>query len=196
MAQRGLTRRQAARVRRREQAAAIDVLEQRVLHPRWRIRKETRSRYHQPVADATINRQVWSSIVRELLDEESDPRVYGAKTRFATKSGVSPRTVDMWLAGEVDVKETNVRAVARAYGRGELELLIRVGLFTTDELLTASVNLGPDEELQLILEAPVSDVWKQRLVERMLARQERDRQRRIEDLRFDIEQVLRGGQTA
>lgn len=122
---------------------------------------------------------------------ESHERIYGAKTRFAAKAGVSVRTVDNWLDEKVDAREQNVRTVAKAYDRNELELLIKVGFYSVDVLLGASLAVGPDEELDLILAAPVSDIDKQRLVERMLARQERDKQRRMEDLRFDIEQIQR-----
>jgi hypothetical protein len=94
------------------------------------------------VARGAIDREEWAKVVQELLDIEAaplveggKPRIHGAKTRFAVKAGMrTARTVDTWLAQQVDVKEASVEAVAEAYGLNPMDLLIRVGRYAADDL--------------------------------------------------------------
>lgn len=165
----------------------------------WQLRPETDSLYDLVVAaEGEFDREAWAEIVRECLDAEQQAlgKKHGTKTAFATKVKVSVRTLDNWLDKQVDATEANVRGVARAYQRNEFELLIRVGLASIDSLLAASAQLDPDEELNLIAEAPISAKAKERLVRRLLAWQERDRARRIDDLKEEIAQLERVEPTA
>lgn len=128
-----------------------------------------------------MDRGEWAKAVSELVENEAEHGKYGAKTRFAAKVGVSVRTVDAWIGRTVDVKDANVRGVAAAYDCDEVQLLARVGL------ISVPTREEPDEEVEMILAAPVSSAEKQRHISRLMAMRERDKQRRIEDLRFSLE---------
>lgn len=136
------------------------------------------------MAGVTVDRGEWAKAVQELLDVEAEQHgKVGTKTRFGAKVGVSARTVDSWLKCDVDVRDANVKGVAAAYGRDEVQLLARVGLLSlpaTDER---------DDEVEMILAAPVSPAEKQRHIDRLIAMRERDKQRRMDDLRFSLERA-------
>lgn len=204
MAQRGLLPRQAIRAKRRREAGKIDLLERRTLRPGWQIRKETRSRYDHLVATGEFDRAAWADIIRELLEAEAQTagKKHGSKTRFAARVGVSVRTVDTWLRKDVDVKESNVRAVAEAYDRDLMELLIRVGFYAVDDLPYQPTNEEIDEEQRQVLDSDLDDETKAEYLrllddmrttdERLIAEQrERDKQRRMRELAWRIEQASR-----
>lgn len=198
MAMRGQTSRAAARSKRRRLSGGIDVLEQRVLRPRWRLRKETGSGYDHLVATGDVDRHEWALVVRELLDVEGVEKKHGSKTRFAGKAGVTTRTVDTWLAELVDVKESNVRAVASAYDLNALELFVRVGVYSVEQLPRIS-HEEMNEERRRVLDSDFDDVTKAQILveldrmeeedEKFLQQlRERDRQRRLERLAVIMEQ--------
>ncbi|SCL15120.1 hypothetical protein GA0074694_6222 [Micromonospora inyonensis] len=143
-------------------------------------------------------------VVRELLAEEAElhRKTHGAKTRFAAKVGVSVRTVDTWLRRDVDVKEANVRAVAEAYGRDQMELLIRVGFYAVEQMPYRPSDEEIDEEQRQVLESELDDEIKAEILqqleemraadERLIVEQrERDKQRRMRELGYRIEQARR-----
>lgn len=204
MSQRGLTPRQAARAKKRLTAGKIDLLERRVVRPGWQLRKETRSRYDHLVATGEVNREAWAEVVQELLaaEAEAQNRKHGSKTRFAAKASVSVRTVDTWLRRDVDVKESSVRAVAEAYGRDLMELLIRVGFYAIEQMPHRPTDEEIDDEQRQVLESDLPDETKARILqeldemragdERLIVEQrERDKQRRMRELAWRIEQARR-----
>jgi hypothetical protein len=192
MAMRGQSSRQAARSAARMLTGSIDLLQPRMLRPNWRLRTETRSRYDHLVANGVVDRHEWALVVLELLDAESQERAHGARTRFAAKVGVHVRTVGVWLEERVDVKETSVRAAARAYGLGEMELLIRVGFYSLDQLPERPPPSAFDAERQAVLDYPgLTDRQKKYILQELdrmeaedeaaLAQlREKDRRRRAE----------------
>lgn len=158
--------------------------------------QETRFPYDQLVASGLVDRGEWAGVVQELLDLEAAPaveggkrRTHGAKTRFAAKVGIAVRTVDSWLHSEVDVKEASVRAVAAGYQLNAMDLLIRVGFYTVDELPRIS-NAQIDDEQRAVLDHDDLDDEQKALIlqeldamrsddERLLDEQrDRDRRRR------------------
>jgi hypothetical protein len=162
------------------------------------------------VAGAVIDREEWARFVQELLDEEAAPlteggrpRVHGAKTRFAAKAGLkTSRTVDTWLRREVDVRQASVRDVATGYGRNPVDVLVRVGFLTADQVPARTVDDVVDEEIAIVLESDLDDVTKaafiqelekwrdeDRELQRRLA--QRDKERRIANLRERIQQANR-----
>lgn len=201
MAMRGQTSRQAARSAARYQPGDIDLLQPRILRPNWRLRTETRSRYDHLVANGVVDRHEWAQVVLELLDAEGKDRAHGARTRFAEKVGINVRTIGIWLAEDVDVKETSVRAAARAYGLAEMELLIRVGFYSLDQLPERPA--GPsafDAERQAVLDhqglTSRQKAYILKELDRMEAEdeaaiealREKDRRRRIERVETLMEQ--------
>jgi len=205
MGQRGLRARQAVRAKKRLDAGKIDLLERRTLRPGWQLRKETRSRYDHLVATDEVNREAWAEVVQELLvaETKAQNKKHGSKTRFASKSGVSVRTVDTWLRQEVDVKESNVRAVAEAYGVDLMELLIRVGFYAVEQMPYRPTDEEIDDEQRQVLDSDLDDEYKAELLqdldamrtgdERLIVEQrERDKRRRMRELGWRIEQGRRG----
>lgn len=143
-------------------------------------------------------------MVLELIDAEGKDRAHGARTRFAEKVGVNVRTIGVWLAESVDVKEASVRAAARAYGLGEMELLIRVGFYSLDQLPERPAAPSKfDAERQAVLDFPgLTDRQKKYILQeldRMEAEDEaaiealrdKDRRRRMERVETLMEQRSR-----
>lgn len=156
------------------------------------------------MATGEVNRAAWAEVTRELLDAEAEARnkKHGSKTRFASKVGVSVRTVDTWLRQEVDVKESSVRAVAEAYELDLMELLIRVGFYAVEQMPYQPTDEEIDDEQRRVLESDLPDDVKADLLqqleemraadERLLIDQrERDKQRRMRELSLRIEQARR-----
>lgn len=160
------------------------------------------------MANGIVDRTEWAKVVQEILDLEaapltadSRPRVHGAKTRFAMKAGLkTARTVDTWLHGDVDVKEASVKQVADGYGLNAMELLIRVGFYTVDQLPRIS-NAQIDEEQRAVLDREDLDDEQKAMIlqeldgmrtddERLLEEQrERDRRRRQQRIAELIERA-------
>ncbi|MFG3709181.1 hypothetical protein ACGF7U_31245 [Micromonospora sp. NPDC047670] len=156
------------------------------------------------MATGEVDRQAWAEVIRELLAEETRAhgKSHGSKTRFATKVGVSVRTVDTWLRKDVDVKEASVRAVAEAYELDLMELLIRVGFYALQQMPYQPTEEEIDEEQRQVLESDLDDEIKAEILqqleemraadERLIVEQrERDKQRRMRELTYRIEQARR-----
>lgn len=200
MAQRGQSQRAAARSAERRRSGKIDLLERRTLRPGWRLRPETKFGYDLAVS-GEVNRAAWAEVVQELLDD----RCKGNKSAFARLviidgRAINPRTVYAWLDQAVAVRESSVRAVASGFGLNAIDLLIRVGFYTLEQMPTRPTREEMDEERRRVIEDPdFDDVQKAYILqeldrmeeedERVLAQlRERDRQRRIERLAAIIEQ--------
>src|SRR5687768_6627020 len=67
--------------------------------------------YSHDVSERRVDRDAWADLVGKLVTG----RTRGNKSAFARTVGVTARTLDRWLAGEVNVSEASVRAVARAF---------------------------------------------------------------------------------
>lgn len=91
---------------------------------------DTHVRYHRFVSEVKVDRDAWATVIADLIREETR----GNKAAFARKIGVKTvKTVDRWLAKEVNVSAESVRSVARALGLSDLELLRKVGYVEADE---------------------------------------------------------------
>jgi transcriptional regulator with XRE-family HTH domain len=83
----------------------------------------------------------------------------GNKTRLADMIGVTSKTVDRWLKGQVDVSEQSVREVARRLRRDQVRLLVTVGYYEDGELRESlpppppSADDDPDAEAIALIEA-------------------------------------------
>jgi hypothetical protein len=185
MVMRGLKERQAKRARNRAWPQKIDPLEIRVIRERTEVVQEVQCGYDQLVSGA-VDRNEWAKVVSELLD--TIPR--RNKTTFAARVGINPRTVTYWLDQQTDVKESSVRAVAEAFGINAMQLLIRVGVYSIEQMVANPVAEA-DDELSMVLAADVDDVTKQMMIERLYELREQDKQRRLEHLRWTIQQNQR-----
>lgn len=152
--------------------------------------RESRFPYDQLVAGGVVDRGEWARVVRELLDQEAAPakeggklRTHGAKTRFAAKVGIAVRTCDSWLRSEVDVKEASVKAVAEAYGLNAINLLIRVGFYTREEIPPGLTNEQIDEEQRAVLELDDVDDQQKAMILQALEEMRQDDERILDEQR-------------
>lgn len=133
-----------------------------------------------------VDRDAWARVVDQLVLTHNR----GNKSAFARQAGVDVRTVTRWLAGTVDVSEESVRGVARAFSLKPRELLVELGVYQRDELLPEAT--AEDEEVALILTADVDDETKRKMIDRLMELRERDKQRRMDDIRWALERGERG----
>lgn len=147
------------------------------------------SLYDSLVATGEVDRAEWAKVIFELRAEHAR----GKTVPFASLVKVNPRTVTHWLDKTVAVTEPRVRQVAEALSLNAMDLLIRVGFYSLAERYSAPEKEEPevDEELSMILEADVDDVTKQMMIERLYELREQDKQRRLADLRWTIQQNQR-----
>ncbi|MGI5178641.1 hypothetical protein ACQEVZ_20125 [Dactylosporangium sp. CA-152071] len=102
------------------------------------------------MTDRRIDRDAWAELMTALIDSETR----GKKAAFSRLIGVNTRTLDRWLAREVDVSEESVRSVARGTNRSPMELLIKVGYYRQDEVELGGPNTEPiDPDVLIILRA-------------------------------------------
>jgi len=98
-------------------------------------------------------------------------------------------TIWRWERGLQKPEDSStVHLVATALGIDLDEALAAAGMRPGVDAPTAPTR-EPDEEVGLILSAKVSEAMKKRMLERLYARREEDRQRRLEELRFIIDQA-------
>lgn len=145
--------------------------------------------YHDLVATGEVDRVEWAKVIVELRAEHAK----GKTVPFAKLVGVNPRTVTHWVDKTVSVTESSVRQVAEMFGLNAMDLLIRVGFYSNAERYSVPEKDEPevDDELAMILDADVDDITKQLMIERLYALREQDKQRRVADLRWTIEQSQR-----
>lgn len=131
---------------------------------------------------AGVDRDAWASIVADLVKYETG----GKKAAFARAIGVEPRTVSRWLAGEVDVSERSVRDAARAFGRSPTDMLVRVGFLAPDDLGPKPAGVEDDEEMRIIMDAKVPMSTKKVMIQRLEELRRRDRERRMDEIRWGL----------
>jgi DNA-binding transcriptional regulator YdaS (Cro superfamily) len=138
-----------------------------------------------PDAVRKVDRSAWAAEVARLVREEAD----GNKSAFARMVGLKTvKTVDRWLAGDVEVSQSSVLMVCRALKIAPITMLIRVGLMTADEIRpVVEYKFGELEEerdaqaMAMIQSADVPPHLKRELLEHLRARQvEHERQRLAE----------------
>jgi hypothetical protein len=93
-------------------------------------RHHTRVGYDPGMGPRRIDRNAWATVIGGLVTT----RARGNKSAFARQVGYTTRTIDRWLAAEVDVSESSVRQVAERMGRNPIELLVTVGYYRPDEV--------------------------------------------------------------
>ncbi|MFE7870016.1 hypothetical protein ACFUYE_06665 [Micromonospora humida] len=150
------------------------------------------------MADGSIDREAWARVVSDLIAQETGTQAkpQGNKSAFAQLVGVTYKTVLRWTQAASDVSEDSVRQVARALHISPLELLVRVGYYTGDDLNAAMQAAGPttridqaDPALQVILESDVPPRVQQRMIQRLEALRARDAERHVDEVRWWIDQA-------
>lgn len=127
-------------------------------------------------------RDRWATVVQRILDEHCA----GNKSAFARRvvidgRAINPRTVYAWLRGDMDVRESSVRAVAEGFELNPLELLVEVGVYTPEQRAQASAEQF-DEERRRVLDSDLTNQQKAYILQE-LDRMEAEDEAAIEQLR-------------
>lgn len=110
-----------------------------------------------------------------------------SKAELARRLKVDRGTIHRWETGSNRPESPDmVAAFAQVLGLDVDEALAAAGL-RPGVPAPAEPTRERDEEVELILAAPVDDRMKQRMLERLFELRERDKQRRIEDIKFIID---------
>lgn len=110
-----------------------------------------------------------------------------SKAELARRLNVDRGTIHRWETGSNRPESPDmVAAFAQVLGLDVDEALAAAGLRPGVEA-PAEPTRERDEELELILAAPVDDRLKMMMIERLRELRERDKQRRIEDIKFIID---------
>ena len=110
-----------------------------------------------------------------------------SQSELARRLNVERTTVWRWETGKQKPESADmVAAFAAVLGIDTDEALAAAGL-RPGTPAPAEPTRERDEELELILAASVSDRMKQRMIERLYELRERDKQRRMEEIRFIID---------
>jgi hypothetical protein len=128
-------------------------------------------------------RDRWATVVQRILDEHCA----GNKSAFARRvvidgRAINPRTVYAWLRGDMDVRESSVRAVAEGFELNPLELLVEVGVYTPEQRARASAQEF-DEERRLVLDSKELDNSQKAFILQEIDRMEAEDEAAIEQLR-------------
>jgi hypothetical protein len=145
------------------------------------------------VESREVDREAWADVIAELMTSEAR----GKKEPLARLLGVNARTITHWLAKTTRVSEASIRQVAEKTGRSSIELLVRVGYYSPDEV--AIVDRGtpdPDDEaMRLIVETDFPPRLKMRMIQRLEELRAKDRAREAEEVRWWIEQTAGATET-
>jgi DNA-binding transcriptional regulator YdaS (Cro superfamily) len=134
-----------------------------------------------------INRQAWADEVQRLI------RVHarGNQTQFAAMVGVTARTVHRWLNQQAAVSEESVRSVAEAVGVSAMELLVRIGYYTSQEAQAVDASrlhadvpppeipMEDEESIRLIMESDAPADVKDELVREIRRLQQQHEAERV-----------------
>jgi plasmid maintenance system antidote protein VapI len=122
------------------------------------------------MSDASAPGENWSAYLRRMTK-----RPDWSVAKLARESGINRATIFKWIGGEEGLTVDSVLRVATALGDDP----------NTALRAAANIGAGPDElvdaEVDVIMRAPVDDELKQKMLQRLRDRRERDRQRRLED---------------
>ncbi|MEV4197068.1 hypothetical protein [Micromonospora globbae] len=148
------------------------------------------------MAEGSIDREAWAKVISQLIAQETGTpaKPDGNKSRFAELIGVTYKTVLRWTQQASDVSEDSVRQVARALHISPLELLVRVGYYTDDDVSAVARPATPagidkdDPALRVILEADVPPRVQQRMIQRLQEMRRREAERQVDEVRWWIDQ--------
>lgn len=176
--QRGMDLLQRDRALRRR---GVDPLAPRLISRKSEMRPDMNVPYDALVA-GVVDRAEWAKFIGELLDET--PR--RNKAALARRIDFRERTLDRWLRGEVDVADASVRQVAEKTGRKPMELLIRVGIYSRDELPPPTI--APEDEwiVRLIQASAMDPTKKAMMIAVELAAAKREREEKARRLQEQI----------
>ena len=133
------------------------------------------------MSDASQPGEDWSGYLRRMTKRSG-----WSVARLARESKIHRATIFGWMKGSGGVTVDSVRRIALALGDDPENALRAAG--TTGE---ATPDAQQDEEIALIMRAPVDDALKDTMLRKLYERRERDRQERLADFQDMIELAKR-----
>lgn len=110
-----------------------------------------------------------------------------SQSELARRLGINRTTIFRWETGAARPENPDVvQAFAEVLSLNLDEALAAAGL-RPGTTAPAEPTRERDEEMEMILAAPVDDRMKQRMIERLRELRERDKQRRMEEIRFVLD---------
>lgn len=110
-----------------------------------------------------------------------------SRPELARRLSVDPTTVWRWETGRQKPESTAVPEALAALFRLDLDEVLAAAGLRPDPPAVVEPPEERDEEMELILTAKVNERMKMRMIERLLELRERDKQRRMEDIRYILE---------
>lgn len=126
------------------------------------------------MSDASVRGEDWAAYLRRMTR-----RPEWSVARLARDAKINRGTIFDWLKGDSGVTVDSVRRVAMALD-DDIENALRAAA-------GAPAPSEGDEEVALIMRAPVDDELRASMLRKLNERRERDRQRRLEDFQELIE---------
>jgi len=140
----------------------------------WTYRCSSDTAYRMPMSDASQPREDWAGYLRRMTD-----RPGWSVARLAREAGINRGTIFKWMKGGAGVNVNSVRAIAKALDDNVENALRAAG--------DAEGQPEKDEEVALIMRAPVDDELKQTMLGKLYERRERDRLERLADFQAMID---------
>jgi plasmid maintenance system antidote protein VapI len=131
--------------------------------------------YRLPMSDAPAPGETWAAYLRRMTK-----RPGWSVARLARDSGIHRATIFKWIGGDAGVTIDSVRRVADALGDDPENALRAAGNIER-------AGAATDEEVALIMRAPVDAQLKDLMLTRLQERRERDRKQRMEDFQQMID---------
>lgn len=103
---------------------------------------------------------------------------------LAERAGISHTSISGWRNNRQRPSLDSLEAIARVFEVPARELWVRAGLVAPEQVEPATREPELDEEERMILEADVDEETRYRALEQLHRMRIRDKQRRMEDLRF------------
>lgn len=136
------------------------------------------------MSDASAPGENWSEYLRRMTKRSG-----WSVARLSRESGIHRATIFDWIKGDGGVTIDSIRRIAAALG-DDLETALRAA----GNAGGATIDGKTDEEVAIIMAAPVDDALKKMMLRRLEERRERDRQRRIEDFKGLLDDLAQHGE--
>jgi transcriptional regulator with XRE-family HTH domain len=133
------------------------------------------------MSDASAPAEDWAGYLRRMTRREG-----WSVQRLADESGVHRSRLFKYMAGDSGVTIDTIRRIAAALGDDPESALRAAAQIRTPVPVDVQ-----DEEVALIMRAPVDDELRQVMLRKLYERRERDRRRRLEDFQEMIDMAKR-----
>lgn len=152
--------------------------------------RDIRVPYPLAVSERKVDREEWSDEVGRLVEQEAA----GNKSAFARLVGVSVKTVDRWLAGEVNVSQESVQAVCDALNLPAGPMLVKLGLIREQDIPSSGpAQLVAEDQaaIEMIQGADITPALKRELLAHLRDQQGQHERQRLAEIERMIQLARR-----